>query len=341
MQTVEEVKSQVEDMYQLKVSNIDKVKNVFRIQSDDGTLCLKVIKYEYGHFLFILSAIKHLQKAGFQMVPPFIKTASQRDFIKIGDCYAYLTEWVNAREANFDNPLDVLLAAGKLSELHVKSRGFKLTDDMHPRVGWFKWIETYRTRKNEILDFKRRIEEKDNKTEFDSLYHGALEEELQRAENAIDNLIETNYIMRMKKEIEYKGFCHHDFAHHNVLMSDSGKINIIDFDYCILDSNLHDLSSLIMRCMKNGKWSIENAIFIFDAYSVANAVHKIDIPIIAAFLEYPQDFWQVGIQYYWEKQPWGEEFFIKKLQKILEDRKMRQDFIDELRVLKYGVDDFK
>lgn len=337
---IQEVKSAIEDNYGVSVDNIEKVKNVFKIQSGKKTLCLKIIKYEYEHFLFIISAMKHLQEAGFQTIPAFIKTISQNDYIKIDNLYAYLTDWVNAREADYDNPLDVLLASSKLSELHVQSRNFKLTDNMHPRVGWFKWIENYRTRRDEILDFKKRIEEKDKKTEFDNLYYEVLEEEFERALTATNNLSETDYIMRMQEEIEYKGFCHHDYAHHNVLIGDSEKINIIDFDYCILDSNLHDLSSLIMRCMKNGKWSIENAVFILDAYSVVNAVYKTDIPIIAAFLEYPQDFWQVGIQYYWEKQPWGEEFFVKKLQKIIEDREMRQEFIDELRVLKYGAYEF-
>lgn len=337
---IQEAKTAVQRMYEIKIDSIEKVKSVFKIQSEDKTLCLKVIKYEYGHFLFIISAMKHLQQAGFQSIPSFMKTILQNDFIEAGGCHAYLTQWVNAREADYDNPLEVLIAVSKLSELHVKSRGFKLTENMQPRVGWFKWIETYITRKNEILDFKRRIEEKDNKSEFDSLYYGALLEEFTRAENAINNLAHTDYLQRMVKEVGYRGFCHHDFAHHNVLLEDSGKVNIIDFDYCILDSNLHDLSSFIMRCMKNGKWSMENTIFILDAYSVINSVYKIDIPIIAAFLEFPQDFWQVGIQYYWEKQPWGEEFFIKKLQKIIEDREIRQDFIDEFKTLKYGVHDY-
>jgi hypothetical protein len=52
-------------------------------------------------------------------------------------------------------------------------------------------------------------------------------------------------------------------------------------------------------------------------------------------MEFPQDFWQIGIQYYWENQPWGEEFFIKKLEKILEDREDKQNFIDEFRFFNY------
>lgn len=332
---IEEIKSLVQDAYGLEVIEIEKIKNVYKIKTHERYLCLKVIKYEFGHFLFIISAIKHLQANGFQKIPKIIETASGDDYIKLGNFYAYLTDWINAREADYDNPIDIIVAAGKLAELHIKSRGFSVTEEMHPRIGWFKWIETYSTRKNEILDFKNRIEKKDVKTEFDITYLSVMDDELQRAENAIYNIGKSDYILRMIREINLKGFCHHDFAHHNVLIDENGSVNIIDFDYCILDSILHDLSSLMMRCMKYGRWSVESAVFIMDAYSSINPIEPADKEIIAGFLEFPQDYWQVGIQYYWEKQPWGEEFFMKKLGKIIEDRDMRQDFIDEFRLIKY------
>jgi CotS family spore coat protein len=139
----------------------------------------------------------------------------------------------------------------------------------------------------------------------------------------------------MKLEVENRGVCHHDFAHHNVLIEKDGSVNLIDFDYTILDTHLHDLSSLLIRRMKNGKWDVENALFILNSYNSIYKVENDDIEIMCAFMEFPQDFWQVGIQYYWEVQPWGEEFFLKKLERILEDNIEKQDFIEEFRGLKY------
>ena len=34
---------------------------------------------------------------------------------------------------------------------------------------------------------------------------------------------------------------------------------------------------------------------------------------------FPQSFWQIGLQYYWEQQPWNEEVFINKIIRYLED----------------------
>jgi hypothetical protein len=86
--------------------------------------------------------------------------------------------------------------------------------------------------------------------------------------------------------------------------------------------------------MKNGKWSISNTLFIIEAYSVINNIMKEDVPIMAAFMEFPQDYWQVGIQYYWEQQPWGEDFFVKKLKKVDADKEEKEEFIGDFRALK-------
>lgn len=327
----QDVKEIVEKEYNLDIQRIEKIKNVFKLNSSSGEFCLKLIHYEFEHFYFILSAIKHLQRNQFQKIPEIIKTKNNNDYILLGSKYAYLTNWINGRLCNYDNPLDVSMAALKLAELHKKSRNFIVTKDMKPRIGWLKWIETYKTRRNEILDFKNRIDKKSNKTEFDMLYLSVMNQELERAESSINHLIKSDYMNKMKEEILNRGFCHHDYAHHNVLIDKENSLNIIDFDYCILDTHLHDLSSILIRTMKYGRWDMKKAKDIFNVYSSLIWIHKEDLPIISAFIEFPQDYWQRGIQCYWEEKDWGEEFFVKKLEKYIEDREHRSEFVKELR----------
>ncbi|MHC6181313.1 CotS family spore coat protein [Clostridium sp. JNZ X4-2] len=331
-----EVRKYVEDAYDLHIEFIERIKSIYKIHTKYSEYCLKVINYDFGHFLFIISAIKHLQNKSFKNIPKIIKTKNKKNFIRMGDSYAYLCKWVNSRQCNYDNPLDILVATSKLAELHRKSHNFQLTDRMNPRIGWFKWIDNFTTRRDEILDFKKRILDKSHKGEFDISYLKAMENEINIAESSIEHLKNSGYMDSMKEEIKDGGFCHHDYANHNVLIDTQGEVNIIDFDYCIMDTHLHDLSSLLIRRMKNGKWRIDNANFIIDAYSAINSVSQKDIPIMAAFMEFPQNYWQIGIQYYWEKQPWGENFFIKKLNKMLKDSQKKLEFIDEFRNEKYS-----
>ena len=326
----------VVDNYEINVNKAIKIKNVYKLEGCSEEYCLKIVHYEYGHFLFILEAMKHLINRGFNNIPKIIKNKNGEDYIKFGQYYAFLTKWAIARECNYDNPLDIILAASTLASLHKKSEGFFVTEEMHPRYNWLKWKQVFSTRKDEILDFKNRIEKKENKTEFDCKYKSMLSREIQRANISVINLNKTDYFNKMKMEMKKNGYCHHDFAHHNVLIDKDEDVIIIDFDYCILDTHLHDLSSLLIRKMKNGKWDMSSAVYVLDAYNSIYPIEKSDIPVMTAFMEFPQDFWQVGIQYYWEKQPWGEEFFLNKLKKIELDIDERQEFLEKFRNLNYG-----
>lgn len=323
-----EIKTYVEESYGLKADNIEKVKNSYKIDTKDGGYCLKVIKYEFSHFYFILSAIKHLQRNGFNNIPEFIINKDKEEYGSVNGKYVYLTRWIPSRVSNYDNPLELEIIARGLGKLHECSKGFTIEKNMKPRIGWFSWQKVFETRKNEILDFKNRISQKAYKSKFDLLYLDNIEKEIKRAEKSIAGLQKNNYVKLMEREVFKRSFCHHDYAHHNILVDNNKKINIIDFDYCILDSHLHDLGSLLIRTMKDGKWEKEKADLILSAYKSNSEVKDEEIPIITEFIRFPQTFWQIGLQVYWEQQPWGKEFFENKLKRYLEDCELREKFIN-------------
>lgn len=100
--------------------------------------------------------MKHLQYNNFSKIPQIIPNNKGLDYIKIGDFYGYITEWIEgSRQCNYSNPVEVMMAANKLGQLHEKSKDFYITENMKPRIGWFKWPKTFQTRKDEILDLKR------------------------------------------------------------------------------------------------------------------------------------------------------------------------------------------
>lgn len=322
------IKKYVEEKYNLDINNIEKIKNNYKVITRDGSYCLKMIKYQFPHFYFILSAMKHLRKNNFNNIPEFIKNNEKKEYGSIDDNYVYLTKWIPARESNYDNPLELYLISKELAKLHECSKGFRIEKSMRPRIGWFSWIEVFKTRRNEILDFKKRINQKAVKSEFDSLYLDNIEDQVSRAEKSILGLTKNQYIQVMEREVFKCGFCHHDYAYHNILIDKDRYINIIDFDYCILDSHLHDICSLLIRTMKNGKWCEEKCDLILNAYRENMHIEKYEIPIIREFIRFPQEFWQIGLQVYWEQQTWGEKFFLNKLTKYLNDKDNREMFIN-------------
>lgn len=324
----EELKKYIESNYNIKVQDVEKVKNSYRIGTENGDYAIKIIKYDFPHFYFILSAMEHLQKKKFSKIPIILNSVNGSRYVKLENQYAYLTEWIPSRVSNYDNPIELAKVAQKLGELHNCSTNFNINKQMRPRIGWYSWIKVFNTRCDEILDFKNRINQKAYKSNFDYIYLKSLDDEIKRGKRAIQSLISHRYMEVMDKEVKKFGFCHHDFAHHNILIDEKGELNIIDFDYCILDSHLHDLSSLLIRVMKGAKWSKEKANLIIDNYCKTNDLSNDEFKLIGDFISFPQAFWQIGLQYYWEQQPWGEKFFEDKINKYLDDIEYREEFIE-------------
>ena len=321
------IKNEIQDKYLLKIETIEKVKNSYKIKTNEGDYGIKEIKYQYPHFYFIFSAMNHLNRRGFKKIPEIINTRDNSGYINLGGNYAYLNKWINSRGCNYKNLDELKLATEALGDLHNKSEGFSLSTNMRPRIGWFSWIKVFETRCEEILDFKKRINQKAYKTEFDEIYLNNIEEELERGKIAIDELKRNRYMEFMNKEVMKRGFCHHDYAYHNVLINENNEINIIDFDYCILDTHIHDLASLLIRSMKDGGWSKDKAYFILNSYAGVHSLYFEEVKLMKGFIRFPQGFWQIGLQNYWEQQPWGEEFLVNKLNKYLRDRKNRDEFL--------------
>ncbi|MDY6013253.1 CotS family spore coat protein [Clostridium sp.] len=323
------IKDLIEKNYDLEVKSSTKIKNTYKISADEE-YCFKVVKYNFPHFYFILSAIVHLKNRGFSNVLDIIKDKKGNLYIELPDgSYAYLTKWIEARQADYNDINELKIVSENLSKLHLYSRDFTITPLMKPRIYWLSWINTFKTRRDEILDFAHRISQKAKKNEFDNIFLKNLNEEIKRANRSIDGLINSDYVSIMEDHLMKREFCHHDFANHNILIGKNNKINIIDFDYCILDSHLHDLCSLLIRSMKYNRWDIKKANIIFEGYSKNIEISKKEKQVIKFFMLFPQDFWQRGLQVYWEQQPWGEEFFVQKINKYLDDRKAKEEFLED------------
>ncbi len=66
------IKDLIEKNYDLEVKSSTKIKNTYKISADEE-YCFKVVKYNFPHFYFILSAIVHLKNRGFSNVLDIIK----------------------------------------------------------------------------------------------------------------------------------------------------------------------------------------------------------------------------------------------------------------------------
>lgn len=324
---MEELTRIIENDYGYKIEGIEKIKNAYKIRTDIGNMCFKACKYDLKQFDFIIQVILHLHNRGYESVVPIKETQNGSKYVKYKSGYGFLCDWLDSREANFDNSIELKACIESLGKLHLASMGFEYKINSSIRNQYGKWVNKFKKRCEELLYFIAIARDKKKHTEFDHLYIKYFEKHYKQGLKAIRDLETTEYITISQKHKQQAGFCHHDTANHNFLITPEFKIYLIDFDYCIFDTYLHDLGSLIIRNLKHGNWRMEKMDYILNIYNQIIQINKEDLKVIFCFMEFPQDFWQIGLQYYVEKQQWEEEIFIKKLVRVTNDSGSRFEFL--------------
>ena len=317
--------------YPVEVIKLEKIKNAYKVTTTEGLKCFKASKYDTGQYKFIIQVLTHLIANNYENIPEIYKTIHGESFIGYEDRYGFLCDWIDSREADFENPIDLKLCIDTLGKLHLASRGFQYNEVSNIRYLFGKWIQRFKKRCDELLYFKAFIvnKEKNLVTEFDRMYLKAFEKHYKQGIKAIKDLENSSYYSVMEKHKHSSCFCHHDTANHNFLITSELEVFLIDFDYCIYDTFLHDLGSIIIRNLKYGNWSFSKMEYILNIYCKSIPISKEEIHIMFCFMEFPQDFWQIGLQYYIENKIWSEEVFLKKLKHVLVDAPERNEFLSD------------
>lgn len=315
------------ERYGLTITGHEEIRKIMKLKTNRGTMALKKVKASYERFLFIYEAMEHGRKMGFSNIPEVIKTIDGDGGIQQADGIYMLIRWIDGREADYENDKDLNDTTVALAKFHKAAKDFEPSSDTDPQLLWGKWIENFNSRSKEILLFRDMALAKDQKTAFDHKiihYSDYFHDWAVRSMNHLEN---SGYHHVSELGRRMKTFCHHDIANHNVLLTENNEVYFIDFDYCIMDIPTHDLSSLLIRNVRYGHWDLGRAYGIINTYNGIKPIMAEEISIIKGFMFFPQEFWQAGLQYYREKQPWDQEVFNRRLDRVLDDIPKREGFM--------------
>ena len=323
----ESIEKVIPEIYGIKVYACEPIKKIYKLITDDGIKVLKKVNASYERYLFTVEAMNHARNHGFLNIPPIMTTRDGKAGVDTPTGILMISDWVSSREADYTSYSDLELTTMALADFHQVSIGFEPSAKTDPRVLWGKWIENFQTRAKEMLLFREQAQGKEEKSEFDRKILHYTDYFYDWAMKSIHHLEKSCYRKLAEESKKNRTFCHHDMAYHNVLFTKDNEAYLIDFDYCIMDMTIHDLTSLILRTIRYGSWDLERAYWIFNTYNRGKPILGEEIGVMKAFMEFPQEFWQIGLQYYVEQQPWEEEVFHRRLDRILLDIPIREVFM--------------
>jgi CotS family spore coat protein len=315
--------------YGFTITNAEPFRSVWRLTTNVGFKYLKRSKLTPVELQFISEALEFLVSRDFHQVPRFMLNRSGQPYFANETGLFIITDWYFSQELDFTILMDLKQASALLAEFHQKSAGFIPRGTDCDRVVWRNWPSKLAKRIEQLRDFRSLALAGKETSAFCRLYLRHFEPYYREARNSYEMLLRSPYEEVAAVDSEQKSFCHHDYSGRNLLRTFEDRLILVDFDYCLSDIRIHDLMNLMVHNLKHTGWNSSLARFILKEYHQTGHLTQEELEVMHVLLHWPQDFWQVGLQYFYEKLPWPKERFLKKLESKVDSRLARERFLRE------------
>ncbi|TCL58267.1 CotS family spore coat protein [Hydrogenispora ethanolica] len=303
----------------LQVLRWEKIKDVYKVETDQGIKNLKVSPLKPKRLLFVHSALKHLISNGFQDMYPYLPTVEGKTYITDQKNAYTLFDWIEGRQCDFRNRSELTQSTAIFADFHRKSFGFEPPPGSNMRDQLGKCIIHFTERLADLKRFKElALTMKDDS--FAALYLEHADFYMNMASEAIERITKTSYMQMVAQAQFKKPFCHGDPAARNFILTPENHIFMIDFDSCRYDLPSMDLVKFLRRIMKKCHWDYQVADLVLDSYQTIRPLSQNELDIIKAALYFPQKFWRMAIRYFHHHQRHSNERAFDKFQNYIKHR---------------------
>ncbi|WP_010235325.1 CotS family spore coat protein [Clostridium arbusti] len=322
---------EIERQFDLKIESIKPNRGVYYLKTNKGNKCLKKIDYGIQKLLFVYSAKEHLISKGFTGIDRYCLNIEGNPYALVNEDIYTLSGWIEGRECNFHEDEDLISASQTLAVLHEKSKGYEPPENSKLKTDLGRWPHLMEKRVRSFEKMRDMARKKGNKAQFDLNYIKSYDFFKQIGLKAINILNTSEYMNLCKKTEDEKGFCHHDYTYHNIIIDNKDEVNVIDFDYCKREIRVYDLSNYMIKVLKRCDWDIQHAKLIIDAYNKVSPLEESEYRVLFAFLLFPQRFWRLCNRFYYNEVNWGQSTFSNKIQELIDEREKYNKFIDDFK----------
>jgi CotS family spore coat protein len=312
------------DKYNYKVYDIIPVRKAYMLITESGNKILKKIDYTLDEFRFIVNALDYVKRS-FTRVIEFEKNVDGEIYTKWNGEFYCVMNMVDGKECEFSNPVELAIAARGIGELHKASEGFR--DKTSSKYVCGDLITDLNRKKQEMMFFKNMANLYENKNKFDDVFLKNVDIYIKKIENSI-SLLNKNLYYKLCSSEDKIALCHHDLAHHNIIIKEDNAY-FIDFDFAVIDLKIHDICNFINKVIKNFSFDMDKVRTIIENYCLSNTLTNNELNILFSMLTFPEDFYEISKDYYTRRKEWDENVFISKLDRKIKLEDDRVEFLDE------------
>jgi hypothetical protein len=202
--------------YNIDVTEISRVRSVYKVKSSAGSLCVKRMKHGATKAINGYHLVEELRASGFYNAARYFKTCEGEYYVKYGKYILYVTEWIDGSECEIENIEDAKKCVELLASFHnsvnkINSKELKLRNNLK------NWPKIFSDCLADLERFKIFINNKRIRNYFDNLYLDYIDIFYSRGMIALSILNNSNYYKLSKEANEHKSICHDSFYYQNII----------------------------------------------------------------------------------------------------------------------------
>ena len=328
--------SEIERQFNIVIETIKPNKGVYHLKTNKGEKCLKKINYGIQKLLFVYGAKEFLIKKGYSQIDKYFLNIEGEPYALVNEDIYTLSEWIPGRECDFHKIEEVKIAAKELAVFHEMSKGYDPPENSKLKSDLGRWPNLMEKRIKALDKMRDMSRKRSNKGVFDVNYIKTVEFYKELGKKALDILKSSNYYELCEEAEKNKGFCHHDYTYHNIILQEDNSVHIIDFDYCKREVRAYDIANFITKVLKRVKWDLNYATELLEAYNSVSPLQEGEYEVIYAYLLFPQRYWRLANRFYYNEVNWGQNTFSNKLDLLVEEQDDFLRFIENFKN-EYGI----
>ena len=237
-----------------------------------------------------------------------------------------LQHWYEGKECDTKSREDILKSVRTLARLHILMK-MEPVEEYRER----SLREEYLRHNQELRKIRKFIRNKGASNVFEKNYLASVEQFLERAQYAVKLLDETDYDDLRERAWREGQVCHGEYNQHNVLMlkGDHFGTAVTNFGHWSFDIQVADLYRFMRKILEKYNWNLELAGEMLREYHKIRPISAEEWKNLRVRFTYPEKYWKLANYYYSHKKVWISEKNVEKLQNLIRQREIWENFAEE------------
>ena len=238
----------------------------------------------------------------------------------------YVKDWYEGKECDTKSREDILKSVRTLARLHILMK-MEPVEEYRER----SLREEYLRHNQELRKIRKFIRNKGASNVFEKNYLASVEQFLERAQYAVKLLDETDYDDLRERAWREGQVCHGEYNQHNILMlkGDHFGTAVTNFGHWSFDIQVADLYRFMRKILEKYNWNQELAGEMLREYHKIRPISAEEWKNLRVRFTYPEKYWKLANYYYSHKKVWISEKNVEKLQNLIRQREIWENFAEE------------